>query len=292
MARKTWLITGCSSGFGAEFTRQLLKRGDAVIATARGDASRLQSLKDVGAHTYSLDVTLPAADIKAKVARMIEEVGEVDVLINNAGYVDAGFVEEKSEESWQKQFDANYFGTVKMTQAILPYFRSRQSGIVALIGSLYGFGCPTAACAAYAGTKMALEALHETLIHEAGPFGIKSIIFEPGICRTEVFSDENFKLDTTFSDPAYDEVRNGLFGWVKGTHSDGSHAGDSVKAVKVMIDVVKGEGVAEGKEMPTRLILGSDSVDFVKDKLEKTSALLKEWEVIGRSIDVAASASV
>jgi NAD(P)-dependent dehydrogenase (short-subunit alcohol dehydrogenase family) len=96
MAPQTWLVTGCSSGFGAEFTKQLIKRGDKVIATARGDPSRLQSLKDLGAYTYSLDITSSLEDIKAIVSRMIEEAGGIDVLVNNAGYVEAGFIEEQS----------------------------------------------------------------------------------------------------------------------------------------------------------------------------------------------------
>lgn len=89
----TWLITGCSSGLGAEFVRSILARGDHVVATARGDVSRIKALADVGAKTYSLDVTASQSDINAVVAKILES-GPIDVLVNNAGYIEAGLAEE------------------------------------------------------------------------------------------------------------------------------------------------------------------------------------------------------
>ena len=94
MAPKTWLVTGCSSGFGEDLIYALLKRGDTAIATARGDVSRLNAQREAGAHVYSLDVTAPIAEIKKVVAQILEDVGSVDVLVNNAGYVHAGMIEE------------------------------------------------------------------------------------------------------------------------------------------------------------------------------------------------------
>jgi NAD(P)-dependent dehydrogenase (short-subunit alcohol dehydrogenase family) len=94
MAPKTWLVTGCSSGFGEDLIYALLKHGDVAIATGRGDVSRLISLKDAGAHVYSLDITAPAADIKKTVGKILEDVGSIDVLVNNAAYVHGGMIEE------------------------------------------------------------------------------------------------------------------------------------------------------------------------------------------------------
>lgn len=94
MAPKTWLVTGCSSGFGEDLIYALLKRGEVAIATGRGDVSRLSALKEAGAHVYSLDVTAPAPDIKKIFAKILEDVGGIDVLVNNAGYVHGGLIEE------------------------------------------------------------------------------------------------------------------------------------------------------------------------------------------------------
>ena len=95
MTQFTWLITGCSSGFGEQFVRSLIARGDKVIATARNNATeRLAALQDIGAATIDLDVTLPQDDINAKINEAIDIYGSIDVLVNGAGYIEAGLVEE------------------------------------------------------------------------------------------------------------------------------------------------------------------------------------------------------
>lgn len=94
MPQLTWLITGCSSGLGEQFVHSLLERGDRVIATARNGASRLSSLKDAGAATLDLDVTAPQETIDATIQMAIGVYGGIDVLVNNAGYIEAGTVEE------------------------------------------------------------------------------------------------------------------------------------------------------------------------------------------------------
>lgn len=93
MAPLRWLVTGCSSGLGENFARSILARGDKVVATTRGDVSRLAPLKDAGAETVSLDVTAPLSKIQAVVASILES-GPVDVLVNNAGYIEGGLAEE------------------------------------------------------------------------------------------------------------------------------------------------------------------------------------------------------
>lgn len=94
MTSKTWLITGCSSGIGSEFAYGVLRRGDIAIATTRGDVSRLGELKKAGAHVYSLDITASIDDIIGVVVKMLQEIGGIDVLVNNAGYIEAGLIEE------------------------------------------------------------------------------------------------------------------------------------------------------------------------------------------------------
>jgi NAD(P)-dependent dehydrogenase (short-subunit alcohol dehydrogenase family) len=89
----TWLITGCTSGLGSAFAHRLLERGDKVLATTRGDTSRLDTLSSAGAKVFSLDVTAPQSDINAVVARMLDE-GPIDVLVNNAGYIESAIAEE------------------------------------------------------------------------------------------------------------------------------------------------------------------------------------------------------
>jgi NAD(P)-dependent dehydrogenase (short-subunit alcohol dehydrogenase family) len=93
MPQLTWLVTGCSSGLGETFVKSILAKGDSVIATARGDVSRIASLAEAGARTYNLDVTAPQSHINETIGKILEE-GPIDVLVNNAGYIEAGLAEE------------------------------------------------------------------------------------------------------------------------------------------------------------------------------------------------------
>lgn len=148
------MVTGCSSGIGDSLVRCILARGDLVVATARGDLSRLASLKEAGAAVAVLDVTAPALDLKAAVAEILVN-GPIDVLVNNAGYIEAGIAEETryvaynsvgrffrltqiSHEGYMAQFETNFFGVIKITQAVLPHFRERRSGSIVFIGSTAG----------------------------------------------------------------------------------------------------------------------------------------------------------
>jgi NAD(P)-dependent dehydrogenase (short-subunit alcohol dehydrogenase family) len=153
MPQLRWLVTGCSSGIGEVLVRHILARGDKAIATTRGDVSRISALKEAGAETYSLDVDAPISAFQDVVAQALEN-GPIDVLVNNAGYMGMGMVEEtrfaifgllsrsgadsSSIEAYQAQFNTNFFGVVKATQSLLPHFRSRSAGTIITIGSVVG----------------------------------------------------------------------------------------------------------------------------------------------------------
>jgi NAD(P)-dependent dehydrogenase (short-subunit alcohol dehydrogenase family) len=174
MPQLTWLITGCSSGFGEQFVRSILARGDHVIATGR-DILKLQNLKEEGASILQLDITSTQQAINETVAQAISIYGKVDVLLNNAGYVSTGIFEDLTYvqglqllsfgakylhngryEDFLAQFETNVFGTIKVTQALLPQFRQRRAGTMVFIGSLSGWmGDP--GISAYVGSKFALE---------------------------------------------------------------------------------------------------------------------------------------
>lgn len=155
MAPLVWLITGCSSGFGQQFVHSILARGDKVIATAR-TLSRIAHLEQLGASTLQLDITSSQSSIDATIAKAISIYGRVDVLVNNAAFIQIGTLEDLQYEDWVKQFDTNVFGTIKVTKAVLPHFRERKSGCMVFISSLSGW-VGHDACGAYAGSKFALE---------------------------------------------------------------------------------------------------------------------------------------
>lgn len=177
MPQLTWLVTGCTSGIGENFVPAIIARGDRVIATARNATERLQHAKDAGAAILDLDVTASQAELDAKIKEAIGIYGTLDVLVNNAGYIEASLVEEArystcghkyawstrltmvadfSHDRLIAQFNTNLFGTWAMTRSILPHFREKKAGIIAFIGSVGGWaGDPGAG--PYCGTKFALE---------------------------------------------------------------------------------------------------------------------------------------
>ena len=175
------LITGCSSGIGAATARELVKQGWRVYATAR----RLETLHDLaaaGCETLSLDIASEES-MRAAVSAVEAREGAVGVLINNAGYSQSGAVEEVSPERLRQQFETNVFGTVRMTQLVLPGMRRQRWGRIVNVGSIGGrLTFPGGGI--YHATKHALEAVSDALRFEVRGFGIDVVLVQPGLIRS------------------------------------------------------------------------------------------------------------
>lgn len=179
---KTVLITGASSGIGEETVKGLLAAGHTVYAGARR-LDRMQPLAVAGAHLLALDVT-DETSITAAVDTVVQRTGQIDVLINNAGYGSYGALEDVPLEEARRQFEVNIFGLARLTQLVLPAMRAQGSGRIVNISSIGGklgepFGCW------YHATKFAVEGLSDSLRMELHPFGIDVVIIEPGPILTE-----------------------------------------------------------------------------------------------------------
>ena len=175
------LLTGCSSGIGRASALALAARGHRVFATAR-KKDDLAALERDGLTALPLDVTDPAT-IAAAVEAVLSRAGRLDVLVNNAGYPQYGSVEEVTLAQWRAQFDVNLFGTLAVTQAVLPAMRKQQSGRIINVSSVAGkLGIPFAA--PYCASKHALEAMSDALRVEVSPFGIRVVLIEPGPVET------------------------------------------------------------------------------------------------------------
>jgi NAD(P)-dependent dehydrogenase (short-subunit alcohol dehydrogenase family) len=182
---KNWFITGTSRGFGREWAIAALDRGDRVAATARN----LETLSDL-ADRYGdailpleLDVTDREADFAA-VARAHDVFGSLDVVINNAGYGQFGFVEELSEKDVRDQIETNVFGAFWITQAALPFLRKQGSGHIIQVSSIGGISA-FPMIGAYHASKWALEGFSQALAQEVAGFGIKVTLIEPGGFSTD-----------------------------------------------------------------------------------------------------------
>lgn len=282
MSGLVWLITGCSpGGFGEYFVRSILARGDKVIATAR-NADKLQLLKQKNdVEILQLDITDTQDNVNAIVQRAISIYGHIDVLVNNAAFIQVGTLEDLEYTNWLEQFDTNVFGSIKVTKALLPHLRQRKKGTNVFISSLSGWiGHPF--CGPYASSKFALEGVVEALSKETAPLGIKTLMIEPGRFRTLLLSGGNRKTRVS-SIPDYEQLSNDL---VEGlSEEDQRQPGDPVKLAEIVVDLVRGEGVAKDKDVPLRMPLGLDCYDEIKEKCEETLRLLEDWKGVIRSTD-------
>lgn len=267
---KVWLITGSSTGFGRSLVDAVLKRGDRVVATAR-KPEQLSELVDQypqTAQAIRLDVTNPQ-EVHDAVKAALDTFGQIDVLVNNAGYGVLGSVEEVSEEAVRRQFETNVFGALNMMRAVLPTMRQQRSGHILNLSSVGGF-VSFAGAGIYNGTKFALEGLSEALAKEVEPLGIKVTIIEPGAFRTDFNGRSLAVADQQIED--YAATSGQMLEWIQ--EMDGKQPGDPDKAAAAMIQVV------ESENPPLRLALGADAVSAINEKIESVKSELDAWEQV------------
>jgi len=189
------LITGCSSGFGREAAIELARRGHAVVATAR----RPETLADLDvASKLALDV-----DSDASVSAAIARAGQVDALVNNAGWSAHGPIEKVPLREVQRMFETNFFGAVRMIQALAPAMRARKNGVIVNVSSMAGRAAAPL-MGFYSASKFALEGLSEALHLELGHFGIRVVVIEPGFVKS------SFRANASrygSDEPPYDELQ-------------------------------------------------------------------------------------
>ncbi|PSB26691.1 oxidoreductase [Stenomitos frigidus] len=277
---KVWFITGSSTGFGRSLTEAVLNHGDRVVATARKPEQLDALLRQYPqtAKAVRLDVTDPQ-DVRDVIKVALDRFGQIDVLVNNAGYGAVGAIEEVSDTDIRRQFDTNVFGALDLTRALLPTFRQQRSGHILNISSVGGF-VSFPASGIYCATKFALEAISEALSKEVESLGIKVTIIEPGAFRTD-FNGRSLAAPATLMDE-YASTSGAMLQWLK--DMDGKQPGDPDKAAAAMIQVV------ESDNPPLRLALGADAVETIAAKLESVKTELDAWKQV--SIDTAFEGAV
>jgi NAD(P)-dependent dehydrogenase (short-subunit alcohol dehydrogenase family) len=278
--RKTFFITGVSSGFGRALAEAALAAGHTVIGTVRNEAARAAfGAIHANAHGYLLDVT-DTERIGKVVAQAEAEQGPVDVLVNNAGYGHEGVMEESPLDQMRRQFEVNVFGAVAMMQAFLPLFRTRRRGHIINITSMGGF-ITMPGIAYYAGSKFALEGISETVGKEVRQFGVHVTAVAPGSFRTDWAGRSMVRSARSIAD--YDA----LFDPIRAARAarSGKQPGDPAKAAQAILTL------AEAPEPPAHLLLGSDALDLVRAKLAQMEQDINKWETLSRSTDSASNAA-
>ncbi len=255
-ARKVWLITGAGRGLGVDIAKAALAAGHAVVATGRDAAKVAVALGDHDELlAIKLDVTRPQ-DAQAAVEAAVAKFGRIDVLVNNAGNFFAGFFEELSPEQVRNQIETLLFGPMNVTRAALPVMRKQRSGLLLTISSTAGIAGQMF-CAAYAAAKFGIEGWMESLTPEIAPFGIRTMLVEPGFFRTELLTNDS----TTYAQPTIDDYAERTKEIVAAWKSmDGKQGGDPAKLADALVKLVV------LKDAPTRFAAGADAVQTFETK--------------------------
>lgn len=272
--KKVWFITGAGRGLGVDIAKAALAAGHAVVATGR-DAGKV--LAAIGEHedllTLKLDVTRPD-DAQDAVKAAIGKFGRIDVTVNNAGNFYAGFFEELSPEQVRSQIETLLFGPMNVARAALPVMRKQRSGLLLTISSTAGIAGGMF-CTAYAAAKFGLEGWIESLAPEIEPFGIRTMLVEPGFFRTELLTADS----TTYALPSIDDyaqrTRETVTAW---SGMDGKQGGDPAKLADAIVQL------AGLDEPPVRFAAGSDAVQTFEAKANALLAQADAYRKLSSSL--------
>ena len=260
--KKIALITGSSSGIGLEITLSLARNGYKTYATMR-DINKASLLLDfaikegLSIAPLEMDVTNDL-EINSIIKNIVDESGRIDVLVNNAGYGLIGYFEDLQMEEIRKQFETNFFGVLRVTQKIIPIMRNQKYGTIVNISSGAGrVGFP--GISAYVSTKFALEGFTESLYYELQPLGIKVIIIEPGVTKTNFFRNSIYGQRAKSSESTYSKSLAKISNNIDIMHQ---HATNPQEVAGVFLEAIR------LKEPNLRYIVGNDIAMILESKNE------------------------
>jgi NAD(P)-dependent dehydrogenase (short-subunit alcohol dehydrogenase family) len=276
---KTWLITGAGRGFGRQIARAALEAGDQVIATARNPQLIEDSLPGYGQRLLSLqlDITDASAAVRV-VADGLARFGRIDVLVNNAGYGQAGAFEELSPELIESQFQTNVFGTFHVTRAVLPTFRAQRAGHVITISSLLGI-VGSDWWSIYCAAKFAVAGWSEALSKELEPFGIAVTSVHPGQFNTDFLDSSSLGRGDILIDD-YRSLNETRHDFVEGHNH--VQPGDPQKFAAAILEL------ASLENPPARWAAGSDALQSFQGRARQLQDSAAQWHDLSVSTDQAA----
>lgn len=268
---KVWYVTGASQGLGLTLVKKLLENGYRVAATSRDAHTLSQAVSLIDKERFlPLAVDLNNIDcIDESIKQTLAAFGQIDVVVNNAGYGMAGTVEETAEQDIRNIFDVNIFATVNVVRRILPVMRRQKSGYIINIGSVAGFaGAP--GWSVYSATKAAVAAFSEVIALDVKEFGINITVAEPSGFRTGFLTKNSMALIPAKLE-GYEAVKDTQNRYLS---SDGKQAGDPERVAEIFMEL------AENPEPPMHLFLGNDAYNRASKKLTDMSAELEKWKAL------------
>ena len=273
--KKIWFITGAGRGLGVDIAKAALAAGHSVVATGRDPGKVAAALGESdNLLTVKLDIT-SAQDAQAAVAAAIARFGAIDVVVNNAGNFYAGFFEELSPAQFRDQIETLMFGPMNVTRAVLPTMRRQRAGLVLTISSTAGL-MGQAFCSAYAAAKFGVEGWMESIAFELEPFGVKTMLVEPGFFRTELLSPESTRWAELSIDDYAASTKTTVAAW---SDMNGKQGGDPAKLADAL---VKLGGL---DEPPARFVAGADAVEATETKANTLLSQANALRDLSSSLD-------
>ena len=254
--KKVFLVTGAGRGMGVDIAKAALAAGDAVVATGRNTERVTAAL---GAHDDLLVVKLDVTnldDVQTAARAAVDRFGRIDVLVNNAGNFHAGFFEEISPEDFRAQIETTMFGPINLTRAVLPVMRAQRSGLVVTISSTAGIEGGEF-LTAYAASKFGVEGWMESLAPEVAPFGIRTMLVEPGFFRTELLTPESTQYANSSIQDYAERTEQTVAAWKS---MNGRQGGDPAKLADALVRL------AGRDEQPLRFPAGADAVNTFEQR--------------------------
>ncbi|WP_106795821.1 SDR family oxidoreductase [Rhizobium sp. H4] len=276
MRNDVWFITGAGRGLGLDIAKAALAAGHRVVATGR-DPEKVTKAVGVSEHllVVKLDVT-SAANAEAAAQATFKRFGRIDVLVNNAASFYAGYFEELSPEQMELQLSTSLGGPMNVTRAFLPAMRKQRSGKIISISSsagLMGFEFSSA----YSASKFALEGWMDALHAEVSPFGIQTMIVNPGFFRTELLTEAS----TNYAAPTiedYAERRSQQTAFYKG--QNGKQGGDPTKLARALITL------SAQDQLPQRFIAGADAIQVAEQRIAFLQQQIETYRQLSNSLAI------
>jgi NAD(P)-dependent dehydrogenase (short-subunit alcohol dehydrogenase family) len=264
---KVWLVTGASKGLGLNLIKLLLSTGYRVVATSRNAAALEEGIHENKENLYSVSLDITSdEDVKSAIDKAIAHFGQIDVVVNNAGYSLVGSMEEMTDAEFRSTIDVNLFGTINIIRHVMPYLRQQGSGHIINISSNAGY-LGFANAASYNAAKFAVIGLTEALAQEVKPFGIKATVVAPGQFRTEFMNSIQY-VKHRIADYGVDEAEQTWSAF------SGKQQGDPDKLVSILLRI------SEMEEPPLHLLLGPDTYELVLQKRKEEAAEFEQWRAL------------
>jgi len=271
---KTILLTGASSGFGSALATEALNRGHQVALAVRDPESVAGLIAQFPGKAIAIRFDLTkAADAEMAVKATLEQFGQLDVLINNAGYGLLAALEESTDERIARNLETNFIGPFRLIRAVLPIMRAQKSGYVITMSAIAAYANHPG-FAVYGGAKAALDASCDAAAQEVAPLGIKFTQVIPGPFRTDFIGRS---LDHAPRIPDYDGTVGKFGGFL--SKMDGKQPGDPAKAAALILDLIDAE------KPPFRLLIGGYAYTMFAKKIVSMEAEMNAWKDKGQSMD-------